>query len=217
MPSASRAECAPALTAAGLACERGERRLFAGLDFALAAGEVLLVVGGNGHGKTSLLRILSGLSQPAAGEVRWRGAPIRAARERYGRAMAYLGHADGIKADLTPLENLRLAAALRGRMLDDAAARRALDRVALARCAELPARALSFGQRRRVALAALMLADAALWILDEPLAGLDAQGVGMVQGLLDAHLAAGGLAVVTTHQNLTLAACAPRTLRVGPC
>ena len=217
MPSASRADDALALTAAGLACERGERRLFEGLDFALAAGEALLVVGGNGHGKTSLLRILSGLSQPAAGEVRWRGAPIRAARERYGRAMAYLGHADGLKADLTPLENLRFAAALRGGALDDAAARHALDRVALARCAELPARALSFGQRRRVALAALTLADAALWILDEPLAGLDAQGVGMVQGLLDAHLAAGGLAVVTTHQSLVLDACAPRTLRVGPC
>ena len=217
MPSASRADDAPALRAAGLACERGERRLFEGLDFALAAGEALLVVGGNGHGKTSLLRILAGLSLPAAGEVRWGGAPIRTVREAYGRALAWLGHADGIKADLTPLETLRLAAALRGRALDDAAAQRALARVALARCAELPARVLSFGQRRRVALAALTLADARLWILDEPLAGLDAEGVGMVQGLLDAHLAAGGLAVVTTHQNLALAACAPRTLRVGAC
>jgi len=217
MPSASRAESVPVLAAAGLACERGERRLFEDLDFELSAGEALLVVGGNGHGKTSLLRILSGLSLPAAGEVRWRGAPIRAVREDYGRALAWLGHADGVKADLTPLENLRFAAALRGRALDDAAAHRALDRVALARCAELPARVLSFGQRRRVALAALTLADARLWILDEPLAGLDAQGVDMVQALLDAHLAGGGLAVVTTHQRLALGVCVPRTLRVGAC
>jgi heme exporter protein A len=217
MTSAFRADDAPALSVAGLACERGERTLFEGLDFTLAAGEALLVVGGNGHGKTSLLRILAGLSLPAVGEVRWCGAPIRAVREAYSRALAWLGHADGIKADLTPLETLQLAAALRGRALDAAAAQRALDRVALARCAELPARVLSFGQRRRVALAALTLAEARLWILDEPLAGLDAQGVGMVQGLLDAHLAAGGLAVVTTHQNLALAACAPRTLRIGAC
>lgn len=203
------------LSVADLACERGERRLFAALDFELSMGEVLLVSGSNGHGKTSLLRILSGLSVPAAGEVRWCGMPIRALRERYGQAMVYLGHADGIKADLTPLENLRLAAALRGRTLGDAAALRALDRVALTRCVDLPARVLSFGQRRRVALAALALADASLWILDEPLAGLDAQGIVMVEGLLDAHLTQGGLAVVSTHQALTLGACVPRTLRVG--
>lgn len=203
------------LTVVGLACERGERRLFAALDFALAPGEVLLVSGGNGLGKTSLLRILGGLSLPAAGEVRWCGAPIRTVRERYALAIAYLGHADGIKAELTPLENLRLAAALRGVRLDDATALGVLDRVSLAHCADLPARVLSFGQRRRVALAALTFSSASLWILDEPLAGLDVQGVAMVESLLDAHLADGGMAIVTTHQALALGTCQPRTLRVG--
>ena len=135
-----------------LACERGERLLFRNLDFELATGEALLVRGGNGRGKTSLLRILCGLSVPAAGMVRWRGQPISQAHEQYGREMAYIGHANGIKDDLTPLENLRLAAALGGRDLDNATAMAALERVGLSRCLDFPARVLSFGQRRRVAL-----------------------------------------------------------------
>jgi len=130
-----------------------------------------MVRGGNGHGKTSLLRILCGLSVPAAGWVNWRNLPIRTAHEQYGREMAYVGHANGIKDDLTPMENLRIAAALDGRVLDGAAAMAALDQVGLSRCVDLPARVLSFGQRRRVALASLMTAGALLWILDEPLTG----------------------------------------------
>ena len=198
-----------------LACERGERLLFRNLDFALGEGEALLVRGGNGRGKTSLLRILCGLSAPAAGEVRWRGEPIARAHERYGRDMAYVGHANGIKDDLTPLENLRLAAALGGRTLGEGAAQAALAQVGLARCVDLPARVLSFGQRRRVALAGLATAGALLWILDEPLTGLDVDGVAMVESLIRDHVAAGGLAVMTTHQPLRLGALAPRTLSVG--
>jgi heme exporter protein A len=203
------------LSAHGLACERGERLLFKNVGFELGRGEVLWVRGGNGHGKTSLLRILCGLSVPAAGWVNWRNLPIRAAHEQYGREMAYVGHANGIKDDLTPMENLRIAAALDGRVLDGAAAMAALDQVGLSRCVDLPARVLSFGQRRRVALASLMTAGALLWILDEPLTGLDVDGVVMVERMIRDHVVAGGMAVMTTHQPLALDGLTPQTLSVG--
>ena len=203
------------LSANELACERGERLLFKNLGFELGNGEALLVRGGNGHGKTSLLRILSGLSVPATGDVRWRGEAISKAHEQYGREMAYIGHANGIKDDLTPMENLRIAAALDGRVLDDATAMAALEQVGLSRCVDLPARVLSFGQRRRVALAGLMTAGALLWILDEPLTGLDVQGVAMVEQMIRDHVVAGGLAIMTTHQPLALEGLTPKTLSVG--
>ena len=203
------------LSAHDLACERGERLLFRNLGFELVSGEALLVRGGNGHGKTSLLRILCGLSAAAAGEVRWRGEPIRRAHELYGREMAYIGHANGIKDDLTPLENLRLSAALGGRDLNEPAAMAALSQVGLSRCLDFPARVLSFGQRRRVALAGLMTAGALLWILDEPLTGLDVHGVAMVEKMIRDHVVAGGMAILTTHQPLSLEGVTPKTLSVG--
>ena len=203
------------LSAHDLACERGERLLFRNLGFELVSGEALLVRGGNGHGKTSLLRILCGLSAAAAGEVRWRGEPIRRAHELYGREMAYIGHANGIKDDLTPLENLRLSAALGGRDLNEPAAMAALSQVGLSRCLGFPARVLSFGQRRRVALAGLMTAGALLWILDEPLTGLDVHGVAMVEKMIRDHVVAGGMAILTTHQPLSLEGVTPKTLSVG--
>jgi len=198
-----------------LACERGERLLFRDLGFELERGEALLVRGGNGRGKTSLLRILCGLSAPVAGVVRWRGESISNAHEHYGREMAYLGHANGIKDDLTPVENLRLAAALGGRELDVPAATAALEQVGLARCLDFPVRVLSFGQRRRVALAGLLTAGALLWILDEPLTGLDVHGVAMVEQMIRDHIVAGGLAIMTTHQPLALDGLTPKTLSVG--
>jgi heme exporter protein A len=197
-----------------LACERGERLLFNNLCFELGNGEVLLVRGGNGRGKTSLLRILCGLSVPAAGVVRWRGDSISRTHEQYGREMTYIGHANGIKDDLTPMENLRLAAALGGRDLDSGAATAALEQVGLSRCLDFPVRVLSFGQRRRVALAGLMTAGARLWILDEPLTGLDAEGGAMVERMIRDHIVAGGLAVMTTHQPLALGGLTPKTLTV---
>jgi heme exporter protein A len=203
------------LSAHDLACERGERLLFRNLGFELANGEALLVRGGNGHGKTSLLRILCGLSTPAAGEVRWRDQAINHTHEQYGREMAYIGHANGIKDDLTPVENLRLSAALGGRDLDEMVAISALEQVGLSRCLDLPARVLSFGQRRRVALAGLMTAGALLWILDEPLTGLDVHGVAMVEQMIRDHVLAGGLAIMTTHQALALDGVALKTLSVG--
>ena len=203
------------LSAHELACERGERLLFRDLGFELERGEALLVRGGNGRGKTSLLRILCGLSAPVAGVVRWRGEPISEAHEQYGREMAYLGHANGIKDDLTPVENLRLAAALGGRELDVTTATAALEQVGLSRCLDFPARVLSFGQRRRVALAGLLTAGALLWILDEPLTGLDVDGVAMVEQMIRDHVVAGGLAIMTTHQPLALDGLTPKTLSVG--
>ena len=207
---------APALTIHDLACERSERWLFKGLSFGLSASQLLLVQGGNGQGKTSLLRLLTGLGRPDAGEVRWRGEPIARCRDRYHREMAYLGHANGIKDDLNPVENLRFHVALHGRPFEQAQALDTLKRLGLSRCLDLPCRALSFGQRRRVALSALLLAGASLWILDEPLTGLDVTAVALVEGLIRDHLQAGGMVVATTHQVMNLAGVDVQRLVVGP-
>jgi heme exporter protein A len=207
---------APALTIHDLACERSERWLFKGLSFGLSASQLLLVQGGNGQGKTSLLRLLTGLGRPDAGEVRWRGEPIARCRDRYHREMAYLGHANGIKDDLNPVENLRFHVALHGRPFEQAQALDTLKRLGLSRCLDLPCRALSFGQRRRVALSALLLAGASLWILDEPLTGLDVTAVALVEGLIRDHLHAGGMVVATTHQVMNLEGVDVQRLVVGP-
>lgn len=198
-----------------LACARGERLLFKGMNFSLKAGELLLVQGGNGQGKTSLLRLLTGLSRPEDGEVRWRGAAIQRQREAYHADMVYLGHANGVKDDLDPLENLRFADGLQGRAFDPARAVATLQRLGLERCLDLPCRVLSFGQRRRVALAALLLAGATLWILDEPLTGLDVHAVALMEGLIREHLLAGGMVVATTHQALNLEGVKVQRLLVG--
>lgn len=205
----------PTLSVHGLACLRGERLLFRDLAFRLQAGELLLVQGGNGQGKTSLLRLLTGLSRPEAGEVRWRDRPIQEQREAYHAEMVYLGHANGVKDDLNPVENLRFAEGLQGRRFDAARAVATLERLGLDRCLDLPCRVLSFGQRRRVALAALLLAGATLWILDEPLTGLDVHAVALMEGLIRDHLAAGGLVVATTHQPLNLEGVKVQRLLVG--
>lgn len=206
----------PPLAVHDLACARGERTLFTGMNFQLDAGQLLLVQGGNGRGKTSLLRLLCGLAQPVEGEVHWRGQSIAKAREEYHREMAYIGHLNGIKDDLTPLENLRFGAALHGRRLDEATAAQSLVSLGLERCLDLPSRVLSFGQRRRVILAGLLAAGALLWILDEPLTGLDVHGVAFVEGLLRDHVTGGGMVVMTTHQPLALDGIATVPLQVGP-
>jgi heme exporter protein A len=206
---------APLLSVHDLACERGERLLFKRLNFTLEQGQVLLVQGGNGQGKTSLLRLLAGLSRPDAGDVRWRGEPISRCRDTYHQEMAYLGHANGIKDELDPSENLRFNDGLHNRAFDAGRAVATLTRLGLSRCLDLPCRALSFGQRRRVALSALLLADARLWVLDEPLTGLDVHAVALVEGLIRDHLHAGGLVVATTHQPLRLEGVSVQRLQVG--
>lgn len=208
-------EYAATLSIHDLRCTRGERELFTGMNFTLNGGEALLIQGGNGQGKTSLLRLLTGLSQPADGEVRWRGEKLDKISERYHREMAYIGHLNGIKDDLTPIENLRLASQLADHALNETHAEERLVQLGLGRCLDLPCRVLSFGQRRRVALASLLCSNALLWILDEPLTGLDVHGVALLENLLKAHIDNGGMAVLTTHQPISLEGSNIRTLRVG--
>ncbi|MDI6748483.1 MAG: cytochrome c biogenesis heme-transporting ATPase CcmA [Rhodocyclaceae bacterium] len=192
------------LTATGLSCVRGERRLFAGLDLAVGPGEWLHVQGENGAGKTSLLRILATLSPPAEGEIRWHNETVESLAEDYRRAMLFLGHHGAVKEELTPLENLTLAAQLDGATLDAATALQALERFGLRGREDLAVRFLSAGQKRRVLLARLAVRKASLWILDEPFTALDVKAVAMLSGLIEEHLAEGGMAILTSHQSMPL-------------
>nr|WP_315250778.1 cytochrome c biogenesis heme-transporting ATPase CcmA [uncultured Duganella sp.] len=201
------------LQACQLACTRGGRSLFHGLDFTLQAGDALRVAGANGSGKSSLLRLLCGLSFPSAGEVRWHGRSIRAAREEFGAALTYLGHAHGVKDDLLAWENLVVASTLAGQPVDRVQACTALSALGLGAQACLPALSLSQGQRKRVALARLHLQqDARLWILDEPFAALDTATIANLAGTLERHLERGGMLVYTTHQDVALRAPRARLL-----
>ena len=193
---------------------RGERRIFGGVGFSLSAGELLHVVGRNGSGKTSLLRMLCGLLQPAEGEIRWDGEPTRHLGDEYLAAIAYVGHLNGIKDELTALENLRFHAGIEG-TAPDGAGRSALEQVGLGECADFPARWLSQGQRRRLALARLQAVPRRLWILDEPFTGLDKASVGMLLGLLERHLGDRGLVVLTSHQDMALARATVRELHLA--
>ena len=185
------------LEARALACERGNRLLFRDLDLDAGPGAALQVRGPNGAGKTSLLRILCGLGEPVHGEVRWQGHRVGPGNAAYLAELAYLGHADGIKRELTPLENLVAHCRVRGAggLAPDAA----VERLGLAAQARTPVRALSAGQRRRTALARLLTTRARLWILDEPLNALDADGIDRVIEMLRDHLERGGTAVLTSH------------------
>ncbi|HWI98671.1 MAG TPA: cytochrome c biogenesis heme-transporting ATPase CcmA [Burkholderiales bacterium] len=185
------------LEAAELECERGARTLFRGVSFVLRPGELLRVAGANGSGKTSLLRILCGLSRPSAGEVRWNGQPIAGIKEDYARELVYIGHAPAVKDDLTPRENLEISCRLAGRAASALALAAALERL---RVPELPVRKLSQGQRRRAALARLLVSETPLWLLDEPFATLDAEGISLVDGLMGKQVDGGGAVVYTTHQ-----------------
>jgi heme exporter protein A len=182
-----------------LECERGGKKVFRPLAFALEPGETLRVAGANGSGKTSLLRMLCGLLTPSAGEVRWKGAPIRALGEDYARELVYLGHAPAVKDELTAAENLAIACRLAGTPKPGEEIRAALS------VFEVPAAAvgkLSQGQKRRAALARLCLATAApLWLLDEPFTALDAPGIELVKTMIDGHVKRRAIVVYTTHQD----------------
>ena len=192
------------LEANALECVRGERKLFQNLCFSLEPGELLEVSGSNGSGKTSLLRMLCGFLSPTAGEILWQGANIQTLKEEYLKGLAYLGHANGVKAELSASENLRISGGLAGKYPSEEKIGAALKRMGLHDSEALPAKTLSQGQQRRLALARLLVTDKALWVLDEPLTALDAAAVRLVQSVLEEHLKGGGMAVLTTHQPLDI-------------
>ncbi len=190
----------PSLAAENLACRRGNRVLFRGLNFTLAAGRSLWLRGRNGCGKTSLLRLAAGLSLPEAGQITWAGTPVRR-HAGYAPRRVYVGHANALKDDLSASESLRFLAAMHGRSADAASVQRALERVGMASRRDALVRTLSQGQRRRASLARLALEHlASLWILDEPYDALDIEGVAVVDALLCEHLARGGSVLLTSHQ-----------------
>ncbi|HZF15152.1 MAG TPA: cytochrome c biogenesis heme-transporting ATPase CcmA [Steroidobacteraceae bacterium] len=192
---------------------RGERHVLRGVGFRLEPGELLHVAGANGAGKTTLLRTVAGLVQPEQGEVYWRNKLAHSLDSGYAEQLAYVAHDAALKSDLTAYENLVFMVGLRHAVADSAIGL-TLAKLGVAHCANLPARALSAGQRRRVALARLLLSEAVLWILDEPLTNLDAAGGTLVLGLLDEHLAAGGLALVATHGELAIRSDRARRLEL---
>ena len=191
----------------GLACTRGERNLFSDVSFKLESRELLQVAGANGSGKTSLLRMVCGLGAPDAGEIRWRGEPIRTLREAYWRELVYIGHTNALKDDLSAAENLHVACRFAGRHVMQAAIREALAQFGLESCAQLPTRALSQGQKRRSALARLALnRETPLWILDEPFSALDATALAHLENLIGSYVDDGGSVIFTTHQDAAIAA-----------
>ncbi|HTP85101.1 MAG TPA: cytochrome c biogenesis heme-transporting ATPase CcmA [Alphaproteobacteria bacterium] len=194
------------LSAQGLTCDRGERRVFAHVDFEVRPGGVLAVVGPNGTGKSSLLRLVAGLLPAAGGVIAWNGQDVAHEPEAHRARLHYVGHLDALKPTLTPAEMLAVHAALRGQQIGDTAITAALEAFGLARLANLPARFLSQGQRRRAALARLIASPAPLWLLDEPTLALDADSVARLAAVLARHREAGGLAVIATHGGLELGA-----------
>jgi heme exporter protein A len=204
------------LQARQIECTRGDRRLFHDLSFRLEAKQALRIGGENGSGKTSLLRMLAGLSPVEAGEILWNDGRIAALGEDYRRDLVFLGHANGLKDDLTPIENLRYAVALAGMDIGNSALQNALAEQGLAGVADLPVRLLSQGQKRRAALSRLAFsADKPLWVLDEPFAALDAASVERIAAAVVAHLRGGGMAIFTTHQQVDLAGVQVRLLELG--
>jgi heme exporter protein A len=190
-----------------IALERGERRIASGINARVQGGEALLLQGPNGSGKSTLLRVLAGLLPAAEGRVRWNGSDVAQDREAHRARLCYLGHQDALKASLTARENLQFWAHFNG-----GDAETALRTFGLARLADRPARVLSAGQKRRLALSRLALNDAPLWLLDEPVTALDAEARQAFGALLASHLAAGGLAIIATHEPLDIEA---RVLRLG--
>jgi heme exporter protein A len=198
-----------------LACARGDRNLFEGLNFALRPGELLHILGANGSGKTTLLRTLCGLTRPADGVIRWQGSTIRELGDDYRAELAYVGHTNALQGELTPAENLRAAAGL-GAAASEHDIERALERFNLSALRSFPAKVLSQGQKRRLGLARLALLGRRLWILDEPFAALDTHSIALVTELLAGHLAQGGLVALTSHQEFDIGNLEFLSIRLGP-
>ena len=195
-----------------IALERGERLIASGISARVAGGEALLLQGPNGSGKSTLLRVIAGLLPAAEGAITWNGADVAQDREAHRARLCYLGHQDALKAGLTALENLAFWASFQGGDAQGRDTEVALKTFGLAGLADRPARTLSAGQKRRLALSRLALSKAPLWLLDEPVTALDAEARAAFVALVQRHLAAGGLAIIATHEPLAIEA---RVLQLG--
>ena len=198
----------------GLHLWRGERHLLRNVSFTLNAGELLQVVGPNGVGKTSLLRCTAGLLPAESGDVHWRGRSVAEDRDGYHAETAYLAHVNALKQDLTAGENLRFSVAIR-RDVGTKEIDETLARLQIPHCADLPVRALSAGQKRRVAIARILLARPILWILDEPITNLDAAGVALFEQCMAEHIEQGGMILTAAHQLLLQGRSNVRTLELN--
>jgi len=198
-----------------LECQRGDRRLFSGVSFQLGKCELLHLYGHNGSGKTTLMRTVCGLITPTDGSIRWAGENIRKQRDEFAAEIIYLGHKNGIKDDLTGVENLLVACKLDGITVSRKQAWDALERMGLRGHEDMPARVLSQGQQKRVALSRLLLTRAPLWILDEPFVGLDVAAVDLLQSVIREHVEQGGMVILTTHQEVELTSGKVKKLRLG--
>ena len=202
------------LRAENLELWRGDKCLFRDLSFAVKSGEMLLVSGPNGCGKTSLLRVLCGLTLPENGSLSWGGRRMRGLQPEFRRDLAYLAHSEGLKGDLTPLENLVFDRGLRAEVNRDRIVA-IVDQLGLSHAANLPVRVLSAGQKRRTALARVLMCDAPLWVLDEPFTNLDVAGRSLTTHLIESHLSDGGMAIVAAHHGFELPTERIRTLELG--
>lgn len=204
------------LAVSNLKCVRGERLLFDGLGFRLDSGQLLHLRGANGAGKTSLLRLLCGLSRPEAGQILWNATPIDVQAEVFRQNLFYLGHHNALQEALTVDDNLAFYAALAGAEPNAADTGSALERMGLRGCQRRLVRHLSQGQKRRVALSRLMLNRASLWVLDEPFVALDQNSITLLAGVIAVHLQVGGMAVLTSHQQVDIPGATAQALELSP-
>lgn len=203
------------LSFSDLGCSRGERQLFRGVNCRLERGRWLYVTGANGVGKTSLLRMVCGLAPVDSGQILWNDEPIHVQRDSYHQELFYLGHTNALQESMTVMENLRFCCALAGFRLDDAVTPQVLARFGLKGRQNQLVRHLSQGLKRRVALSRLALSPARLWVLDEPFVAMDEAGIRLLADLIASHLDQGGLAVLTSHQQVDIGAIPAQMLELG--